>query len=102
MPLLFNAFVATPPGARAHIDRAIAAYSALCDAGTMATFFKTVVRKLIKVPLPPQGGLLVAFLDISTPENLGNLGLLAAYIAVLATNQAKHIEGMVAYGMHHS
>ena len=53
MPLLFNAFVAAPPGRRSHLRRAISAYATLTDPAMLETFFKTVVRKLIKVRSPP-------------------------------------------------
>lgn len=49
MPLLFNAFVATPAGQRSHIGRCISAYSSVSDTALLETFFKTIVKKLIKV-----------------------------------------------------
>ena len=51
LPLLFNAFVEAKPGYRSHLAGAIAAYSSIADPSIMETFFKTVVKKLIKVSL---------------------------------------------------
>ena len=49
MPLLFNAFIAAPAGQRNHIGRCISAYAAVADPALLETFFKTVIKKLIKV-----------------------------------------------------
>lgn len=49
MPLLFNAFVAAHAGGRSHLGRAISAYASIADAALLDTFFKTIIKKLIKV-----------------------------------------------------
>lgn len=54
MPLLFNAYVAARPGRRAFLGRAISAYAVVMDPDLLDTFFKTVVKKLIKVSVTLQ------------------------------------------------
>lgn len=49
MPLLFNAFIASPAGQRNHVGRCISAYAMLTEPALLETYFKTVVKKLIKV-----------------------------------------------------
>ncbi len=47
--MLFNAFIAAPAGHRNHIGRCISGYAAVADPALLETFFKTVIKKLIKV-----------------------------------------------------
>lgn len=49
MPLLLNAFLATPPAQRTQLEEAISAYACCCEPATLAQFFRAVVTKLIKV-----------------------------------------------------
>ena len=49
MPLLLNAFLATPPVQRTQLEEAISAYACCCEPATLAQFFRAVVTKLIKV-----------------------------------------------------
>ena len=53
MPLLFNAFAEAKPGYRSHLAGAIAAYASIAKPSLMETFFKTIVKKLIKVETLP-------------------------------------------------
>ena len=48
MPLLLNAFLATPPVQRTQLEEAISAYACCCEPATLAQFFRAVVTKLIK------------------------------------------------------
>lgn len=49
VPLLLSTFVATTPVQRGQVEEAIAAYACCCDPGTLATFFRAAITKLIKV-----------------------------------------------------
>lgn len=49
MPLLLNAFLATPPVQRTQLEEAISAYACICEPATLAQFFRAVITKLIKV-----------------------------------------------------
>jgi hypothetical protein len=49
MPLLLNAFLATPPVQRTQLEEAVSAYACCCEPATLAQFFRAVVTKLIKV-----------------------------------------------------
>ncbi|KAK9818389.1 hypothetical protein WJX72_011834 [[Myrmecia] bisecta] len=49
MPLLFSAFVAAEATERTCLADTIAAYAAIADAQTVSAFFRTVIKKLIKV-----------------------------------------------------
>ena len=49
LPLLFNAFVESAVAERGQIGSAVSAYAAVADAATVASFFRTVMQKLIKV-----------------------------------------------------
>lgn len=49
LPILFNIFVAAPPEARSSVAGAVSAFSAATDPATLGTFFRTVMKKYIKV-----------------------------------------------------
>ena len=49
--MLFNAFVEAEVAGRGAMSHAIAAYARVSDAATVASFFRTVMQKLIKVTL---------------------------------------------------
>ena len=54
LPLLLNAFLATPPAQRGQLEATISAYACIADAPTLAGLFRAAITKLIKVG---QGGL---------------------------------------------
>ena len=49
LPLLFNAYIASDVAERGVLGNAVSAYAGLADAATVASFFRTVMQKLIKV-----------------------------------------------------
>jgi hypothetical protein len=49
LPLLFNAFLATPAAEAGALAATISAYAAVCDAAAVAGLFREVIKKLIKV-----------------------------------------------------
>ena len=49
LPLLFNAYLATPSGQLAPLEGAISAWAAIAEPAAVASFFRTVIQKLIKV-----------------------------------------------------
>lgn len=52
LPVLFNAFISSELAERGPIGSAISAYAAIADAATVASFFRNVMQKLIKVQTP--------------------------------------------------
>mmetsp|Transcript_28919 Transcript_28919/g.94534 ORF Transcript_28919/g.94534 Transcript_28919/m.94534 type:complete len:1369 (-) Transcript_28919:1378-5484(-) len=55
LPLLFNVFVSAPLERRIDVVRAIEAFAASTDAETNASFFRVVLKKLIKVTTDAEG-----------------------------------------------
>lgn len=51
LPLLLNAFLASPPEQRGHIRAAISAYACTCDGATLGPMYRTAITKLLKVCL---------------------------------------------------
>mmetsp|Transcript_58137 Transcript_58137/g.184995 ORF Transcript_58137/g.184995 Transcript_58137/m.184995 type:complete len:787 (+) Transcript_58137:188-2548(+) len=64
LPLLFNLFVGMAPEQRGAVHATIEAFASVTEAGQLAMFFRTVMKKLIKVtadaalPAPPADALL--------------------------------------------
>ena len=49
LPILFNLFVATPPERRGELGATVGAFAQITDSATLGGFFRTVLRKLVKV-----------------------------------------------------
>ena len=49
LPVLLNAYLATPAVQRMQLQQAIGAYACCCEPATVAQFFRSAVTKLIKV-----------------------------------------------------
>ncbi|KAK3283791.1 hypothetical protein CYMTET_8532 [Cymbomonas tetramitiformis] len=55
MPILFNLFVTVPLEHRGVIHNTIAAFASIADPATLGGFFRTIIKKLIKVQTDPEG-----------------------------------------------
>lgn len=55
LPILFNIFVAAPPEGRTAVAGAVAAFSSATDPAALGTFFRTVMKKYIKVTSDQEG-----------------------------------------------
>ena len=49
LPILFNLFVAAPPERRGELAATVGCFARVTDAATLGGFFRTVLRKLVKV-----------------------------------------------------
>jgi ribosomal RNA-processing protein 12 len=49
LPILFNLFVAAPPERRGELSATVGAFAQITDSATLGGFFRTVLRKLVKV-----------------------------------------------------
>ena len=68
LPLLFNAYLATPSGQLAPLEAAISALAAVAEPAAVANFFRTVIQKLIKVQYGPCTSQPVYFRLMTRPE----------------------------------
>ena len=55
LPILFNLFVAAPPERRGELSATVGCFAQVTDAASLGGFFRTVLRKLVKVTSDAEG-----------------------------------------------